>query len=200
MDTQVGNCSSEGNAFFPVLKMGLDRLMTCTGLWSVSAPEELEGTSGTQGWCPEGKGSFLAWEHGLKPPARSWDWFALELWLCEPCWGLGGPAECVSAWVLNSPQGLQHPCCPSVPCGKLRADTEKKFLLLLQQWLLRLHLWLKAVDTHSYLSFQSYANHSQERVKPVPFSSFHSPRIAVSAPWTPQGFSLPISFLSRGVS
>lgn len=31
MDTQVGNCSSEGKAF-PALKMGLDRLMTC---WDV---------------------------------------------------------------------------------------------------------------------------------------------------------------------
>lgn len=42
MDTQVGNCSSEGKAFLPALKMGLDRLVTCTGLWSVSAPEKLD--------------------------------------------------------------------------------------------------------------------------------------------------------------
>lgn len=53
MDTQ---------AFFPALKMGVDRLMTCTGLWSISAPEKLDGTSTTQGCHPEGKGSFLAWE------------------------------------------------------------------------------------------------------------------------------------------
>lgn len=49
MDTQVGNCSSEGKAFFPALKMGLDRLVTCTGLWSISAPEKLDGASGTRG-------------------------------------------------------------------------------------------------------------------------------------------------------
>lgn len=64
MDTQVGNCSSEGKAFFPALKMRSDRLVTCTGLWPVSAPEELDGTSGTQGRWPEGKGCFLAWEPG----------------------------------------------------------------------------------------------------------------------------------------
>lgn len=49
MDTQVGNCSSEGKAFFSPLRMELDRLVTRPGLWYISAPEKLEGTAGTQG-------------------------------------------------------------------------------------------------------------------------------------------------------
>lgn len=40
---------------------------------------------------------------------------------------------------------------------------------------------LRAVDTHSYLSFQSDVT-IPTRVKPVPFSSLLSPRITTSAP------------------